>query len=218
MRRLLTLAVVVLACASWGLAQEALFGKSQAEALKLGLDGWIKHVRTQPQGTEEASLVSAYEFFNVARVTAYTDAYDKLPAARKDLVTAATVALWQLGEQLVDVQALAEVELPKHRIEKAKRLAYSSEAMWRLIRRTAAGKLLISGNAHLEMADTWEAKMLALAEKTGNGEPVLAKTGELKAAMLEYRSLVGELPEKEANFMRLMLAHYLAPDGVKRPF
>jgi hypothetical protein len=218
MRRLLTLVTVLIACASWSLVQESLFGKSQAQALRMGLDGWIKHVRTQPKGAEEASLVSAYEFFNSARVSAYAKTYYRLPESRRDMLTSATVALWQIGEQLVDVQALAEVELPKHRIEKAKRLAYSSEAMWMLIRRTARAKLLLTGNVHTEMADAWEEKMISLAEKTGTREAVQERTEKVREAMLEYRSVVSNLPEREAIFMRLMLGHYLAPHVIKRPF
>lgn len=212
------IAILLLAASSSALAQSKMFGKTGPQALTYGLDGWVKFVQKQKGGNTKANTMAAYDFFTNARAEVLTPLMNKIPSAQLDRIINGLMSVLGAGLLLNQAESVAALGGEYYEIEASKREAYSNEVFFLILSKKSARNEQVSGNQFRELIDGWQENLNLTAKDNQSTKKTAPAAKEALKAYEEARTAISKLDEKEGNILRLLLAHYLSPDGCKRPF
>ena len=195
-------------------AQAKLYGKSHADALKLGEQGWMDFVSTQRDGNSTHGMARAMYFFAEAARGRNDRLIAKLSKTRRAAIKLARATVMKAGGALVNADRIASgggtiftTFFPARDVE-------VEQTFYALLTHAprAAPPIMTTGNMMREIRDGWTESLLKQANednKASLNEAFVTADKTLGAAL----DACGSLTEDENAICRELISQWLKPES-----
>lgn len=213
----LTLSLLALSVGCFA-APAKFFGKTDAQALNYGLDGWVSYVQKQKGGNTRKNTIAAYNFFTSARAKTNKAAMTKLTKWQATSLQSIESKLTAAGLALNKAESAAALGGEYYEIEAAKRPAIVQQVIHLVLVKKSAREMLVTGNQFAEIIDGWKEGLVLTAKDNQSTKAVTPLSAAALKSVDDARTAILTFDENPGNLFRMTLAHFMADQSYKRPF